>query len=65
MEEVGKSLWNVWKCLPKALASVWENVLILPPCLHILVINFLELLKEISLELVVFLFVKISDPYVE
>ena len=46
LEEVEKNFWNVWKCLHKPLTSVWENVLILPSCLHILVINFLELFKN-------------------
>ena len=48
----------------KTFASVWEKVLILPVCLHVL-LNFFLILSKTSLELVVLAALKISDSYLE
>ena len=56
---VGNNFLNVWRCIAKILASVWENVLILTPYLDILIINFIELFEKISLELSVLVILKI------
>ena len=63
--EVGKNLWNVSKCLPKMLASVWETNLIVPICLFIIAFKFFTFLEKLSLEKVVLAVLKISDLYIE
>ena len=62
LEEMKKSLRiseNVF------LGSIWEKISILPPGLHILVIQFFNLFQKISLELAVTEVLAISDPHID
>ena len=60
--------WRNWKELLKSfktpltnLASVSQNVLVFPLCLHILAISFFEWFEKISLEVVALAVLKMSD----